>query len=66
MGPAFSEETLVRVAYAFEQLSQVRDKVSPYKLPATELKDIITSPEGETISRAKDYLHQVNGIYHVL
>ncbi|KAK4141225.1 amidase [Dichotomopilus funicola] len=38
---AFSEGVLLRVAYAFEQLSAVRDNGPlPFKLPATELKDV--------------------------
>lgn len=38
---AFSEGVLVRVAYAFEQLSAVRDNGPlPFKLPTTELDDV--------------------------
>ena len=38
---AFSEGVLLRVAYAFEQLSAVRENGPlPFKLPTRELKDV--------------------------
>ncbi|KAK4696170.1 amidase, partial [Lecanoromycetidae sp. Uapishka_2] len=40
-GKAFSERTLIRVAYAFEQLTHARHKNQPYRLPKTELRDVI-------------------------
>lgn len=33
----YDEQTLIRVAYAFGQLTGVRNNVQPYKLPKTEL-----------------------------
>ncbi|KAH6607291.1 amidase-like protein [Trichoderma cornu-damae] len=41
VGPAFGEETLFEIAYAFEQLTQVRKTVHPYMVPKTELADIL-------------------------
>ncbi|KAF1953756.1 amidase signature enzyme [Byssothecium circinans] len=40
-GARWSEETLVGLAYAFEQRSLVRGKVRPYVLPKTELVDVV-------------------------
>lgn len=38
IGKAHSEQTLLKVAYAFEQLSKVRDRLSPFDAPKTELE----------------------------
>lgn len=38
-GKPFSEETLVRIAYAHEQLGGVRNQRQPIKIPSTELGD---------------------------
>lgn len=40
-GDYFSEEKLVGMAYALEQLTQVRKMVKPYMQPKTELKDVV-------------------------
>jgi amidase len=40
-GRKWSEELLVGVAYAFEQRTNVREKVKPYLVPETELEDIV-------------------------
>ncbi|GAO13945.1 uncharacterized protein UV8b_01984 [Ustilaginoidea virens] len=40
-GARFSEETLIEIAYAFEQKSNVRQTIEPYVKPKTELKDIV-------------------------
>ncbi|PHH60140.1 hypothetical protein CDD81_2098 [Ophiocordyceps australis] len=44
-GLAFSEESLIGLAYAFEQKTQIRTKVKPIIRPTTELADILTRPE---------------------
>ncbi|RDW58725.1 hypothetical protein BP6252_13201 [Coleophoma cylindrospora] len=41
IGRAWSEQTLLKYAYAFEQLTQVRKSGKPYMLPSTELGDIV-------------------------
>ncbi len=41
LGPRFSEELLIGLAYAFEQKTQVRQKIKPYLAPKTELKDVL-------------------------
>jgi amidase len=41
MGPHFSEELLVGLAYAFEQRTLVRDAIVPYIQPSTELVDVV-------------------------
>jgi amidase len=41
MGPKWSEEMLVGMAYAFEQRTQVRDTITPYVQPVTELVDVV-------------------------
>lgn len=41
MGPKFSEELLIGLAYAFEQRTKVRDTIVPYILPTTELVDVV-------------------------
>jgi amidase len=38
MGPKFSEEKLIAMAYAFEQRTKARDLVQPYIMPTTELQ----------------------------
>ena len=40
-GPAFSEEKLIKIAYALEQLTNVRQQRSPIILPSTDLADIV-------------------------
>ncbi|RYP88175.1 hypothetical protein DL770_004680 [Monosporascus sp. CRB-9-2] len=39
MGGKFTEEKLIKVAYAYEQKSLVRNRVQPYIVPATEIGD---------------------------
>lgn len=41
MGPKFSEELLIGLAYAFEQRTLVRNTITPYIQPTTELADIV-------------------------
>ena len=41
MGPKFSEELLIGLAYAFEQRTLVRNTITPYLQPTTELADIV-------------------------
>jgi len=45
MGPKWSEEMLIGLAYAFEQRTKVRDTVVPYILPTTELADVVAKKE---------------------
>ncbi|KAK2612440.1 hypothetical protein QQS21_001544 [Conoideocrella luteorostrata] len=40
-GARFAEETLIEIAYGFEQKSKVRQKIRPYVKPKTELKDVV-------------------------
>ncbi|KAF1999217.1 amidase signature enzyme [Amniculicola lignicola CBS 123094] len=40
-GAHWSEADLIGYAYAFEQRTNVRQKVKPYLLPRTELKDVV-------------------------
>ena len=40
-GPAFSEQKLIKIAYALEQLTNVRQQRSPFILPSTDLADIM-------------------------
>ncbi|OAA32823.1 glutamyl-tRNA(Gln) amidotransferase subunit A [Moelleriella libera RCEF 2490] len=42
-GKMFGEETLIEIAYAFEQKTKARQTVQPYIKPRTELIDIIRS-----------------------
>jgi amidase len=41
LGESWSEELLIGLAYAFEQLTKVRETVRPYVVPRTELKDVV-------------------------
>jgi hypothetical protein len=41
MGSKWSEETLIGFAYAFEQRTNIREKVQPYFVPNTQLADVI-------------------------
>ncbi|KAJ9627579.1 hypothetical protein H2204_009618 [Knufia peltigerae] len=41
MGPRFSEELLIGLAYAFEQRTMVRNTITPYIQPTTELADVV-------------------------
>ncbi|MCJ1479149.1 hypothetical protein MMC13_007833 [Lambiella insularis] len=41
LGEAFSEARLIRIAYAFEQRTQVRKRVQPWKVPGVELNDVV-------------------------
>lgn len=41
IGPAWSEASLIGLAYAFEQRTRVRDMVLPFVLPNTEMKDVV-------------------------
>ncbi|RFU26394.1 hypothetical protein B7463_g9948, partial [Scytalidium lignicola] len=43
IGDMWSEETLISFAYAYEQRTFTRTKVSPYFIPRTQLSDIIKS-----------------------
>ena len=40
LGNAHSEQTLLQVAYAFEQRTKVRDNTPLYNPPKTELDDL--------------------------
>ncbi|KAH9998077.1 glutamyl-tRNA amidotransferase subunit A [Xylariaceae sp. FL0662B] len=40
LGAKFTEEKLIGFAYAFEQKTNIRDKVKPYVVPDTELADV--------------------------
>lgn len=42
-GDLFSEETLIEIAYAFEQKTNVRKQVHPFVVPKTQLKDVVES-----------------------
>ncbi|KAK3382264.1 amidase [Lasiosphaeria ovina] len=46
MGGHFSEETLIGIAYAFEQRTLVRNTITPYLLPETELADVVAKRRG--------------------
>lgn len=48
MGPRFSEELLIGLAYAFEQRTNVRQKVKPMmqNIPTTELASIVRKRTG--------------------
>lgn len=41
LGPRFSEELLIGLAYAFEQRTLVRNSIKPYIQPSFELKDLV-------------------------
>lgn len=41
LGVKFADDKLIGMAYAFEQLTKVRDKVQPYIVPKTEIRDVI-------------------------
>ncbi|KAI3335244.1 glutamyl-tRNA amidotransferase subunit A [Ustulina deusta] len=41
LGNKFTEEKLISIAYAFEQMTKVKDSFQPYILPTTELYDVI-------------------------
>jgi amidase len=41
MGPKWSEETLIGLAYAFEQRTHVRRQRRPYILPNIQLGDVV-------------------------
>lgn len=41
LGPKFSEDKLIGMAYAYEQRTQVRSKALPYILPTTEVFDVV-------------------------
>lgn len=41
MGPHFSEELLIGLAYAFEQRTLVRNTIKPYIQPTVELADVV-------------------------
>ena len=42
MGPKWSEELLIGLAYAFEQRTKVRNTITPYVEPGYELVDAVT------------------------
>lgn len=42
LGPKFSEEMLIGLAYAYEQRTMVRSKIHPYLTPMTELADVVS------------------------
>lgn len=44
-GKAFSEESLLGMAYAFEQRTLVRKSITPFIQPKTELSDIVAARE---------------------
>lgn len=41
LGTHFSEEALIGMGYAFEQLTQVRSTIKPHVQPSTELLDVV-------------------------
>ncbi|KAI1775450.1 amidase signature domain-containing protein [Hypoxylon cercidicola] len=41
LGGKFTEATLIKLAYAFEQKTMVRNKVQPFLVPTTELGNIV-------------------------
>lgn len=41
LGDRFSDESLVGMAYAFEQRTKIRDTVKPYMQPQTELRHVV-------------------------
>ncbi|MCJ1282130.1 hypothetical protein MMC26_001453 [Xylographa opegraphella] len=41
--PPFSEEVLIHIAYAFEQLTQVRNQRQPFLVPTTEIDDVLAT-----------------------
>ncbi|KIW72248.1 hypothetical protein PV04_00456 [Phialophora macrospora] len=43
LGPHFSEELLIGLAYAFEQRTLVRNTITPYVQPTVELVDVVTA-----------------------
>jgi amidase len=43
----FSEEKLIGMAYAFEQRTLVRNQITPYIQPKTELVDVVNAREGD-------------------
>ena len=43
MGPHFSEELLIGLAYAFEQRTLIRDTITPYIQPTVELVDVVSA-----------------------
>lgn len=43
MGARFSEETLIGLAYDFEQRTLAQQKGAPYIVPTTELADVISA-----------------------
>ena len=48
LGPHFSEELLIGLAYSFEQRSLVRNTIMPYIRPSTELVDIVNAKREPT------------------
>ena len=40
-GPAFSDEKLIKIAYALEQLINIRQQRLPIIFPSTDLVDIV-------------------------
>lgn len=43
MGAKFSEETLIGLAYDFEQRTLAQQKGVPYIVPSTDLADVIAA-----------------------
>lgn len=43
LGPMFSEELLIGLAYAFEQRTMVRNSITPYMQPTIELADVVNA-----------------------
>jgi amidase len=43
-GKAYTEEVLFRAAHVFEMVAEVQGKVRPYKMPTTELQDVVSEP----------------------
>lgn len=48
LGPKWSEEMLIGLAYAFEQRTLVRNTIIPYIQPSTELADIVKKRKGSS------------------
>ncbi|KAH9888645.1 amidase [Xylariomycetidae sp. FL2044] len=48
LGEHFSEETLIGIAYAYEQRTQARNSLKPYIEPITELADVTSGRDSRT------------------
>ncbi|KAF2020553.1 amidase [Aaosphaeria arxii CBS 175.79] len=55
-GKPFTEELLFRVAHVYESVSSVREEIKPFRMPETELRDVISAAEQRTMLSGKDRL----------